>query len=44
MLISGGGIASTLIPLIGMGLALGLGGGGSGVGMGVSPGFGSSLG
>jgi len=43
MLNSGGGIASTLIPLIGMGLAIGLGGG-SGVGMGVSPGFGSSLG
>jgi hypothetical protein len=44
MLSSGGGIASTLIPLIGMGLAIGLGGGGSGIGMGVSPGFGSSFG
>jgi hypothetical protein len=42
MLNSGGGIASTLIPLIGMGLAIGLGG--SGVGMGISPGMGSSFG
>ncbi len=36
------GLASTLLPLIGMGLAIGLGGSGSGFGMGVSPGFGSS--
>jgi hypothetical protein len=44
MINAGGGIASTLIPLIGMGLAIGLGGAGSGFGMGVSPGFGSSFG
>lgn len=41
---STGGLANTLIPLLGMGLAIGLGGGGSGIGMGVSPGFGGSLG
>jgi len=39
---SAAGLASTLLPLIGMGLAIGLGGGGSGFGMGVQPGFGSS--